>query len=385
MRKILMIVPNVQLVNQGKSDYKSYGDFFTIETIYGMGEQVPNADMCFATFQTLNNMLNPESKRYQPSFFSDFDIICVDECHRASAGSIRNILRNITPIIKFGVSGTLPKKNTIESIIVQAMLGGCIQEINAKDLSDSGYITPIEIKQQYISSNDYYPLLYHEYMSAVETKKYFKNLKTTQWFIDYKKMNKENVVMDNFEEILKDCALEQPDTFPLNAEQHVIRNSENRLTHIINLLETTINKNSILLFNSIDYGKKIYNTLKDKYGDSRKIFYVAGEIDVNNRRNIIETMEKEKDAVLVASYGTLSTGITISNLWYGVFCDSYASEIINMQSLGRTMGLYDGKDVSIIYDLVDVVYTKKIYKHGKQREQLYKKENFKYSKEQVKL
>ena len=77
VRRILMIVPGIDLVKQGYADFKEYGDYFNSECLWSGGKVVESSDLTIATFQTLVNFLDKTSKRYNPSFF---DSNGIDRC-----------------------------------------------------------------------------------------------------------------------------------------------------------------------------------------------------------------------------------------------------------------------------------------------------------------
>jgi type I site-specific restriction endonuclease len=71
----------------------------------------------------------------------------------------------------------------------------------------------------------------------------------------------------------------------------------------------------------------------------------------------------------------MSTGITLSDLCYGVFFESFKSNVVNMQSIGRGLGLSDIKDKYRLFDIVDCfenTITNKIFLQGLERIKIYK-------------
>jgi superfamily II DNA or RNA helicase len=89
--------------------------------------------------------------------------------------------------------------------------------------------------------------------------------------------------------------------------------------------------------------------------------------------------EKEAAKVLVASYGTLSTGVSIKNLHYLIMADSFKSEQLVIQAIGRTLRLFDGKDSAIVFDLVDVFSEKMdniLYRQYIERKKFYEKREY---------
>ena len=149
-KRILMIVPSIDLVKQGYSDFNEYAEFFKTECIWSGGKLVESANLTIGTFQSLIKFLDKKSKKYNPHFFDGYDIVFVDETHRATAAQMKNIISQ--PFMKdvkiaFGMTGTIPKEKTIGYYCLKTLLGATIQQITPKELMDAGYISPVNIKQ----------------------------------------------------------------------------------------------------------------------------------------------------------------------------------------------------------------------------------------------
>ena len=141
--------------------------------------------------------------------------------------------------------------------------------------------------------------------------------------------------------------------------------------------------NVLVLFNYVDkHGKPLHTLLKTKIKEDRKLFYVSGETDVDTRESVREITENEKDAIIVASIGTFSTGINIRNLHNIIFASPSKSQIRVLQSIGRGLRKSeDGRDTKL-YDIADDLHwkSKKNYTlvHAAERIKIYAKEKFKY-------
>ena len=83
------------------------------------------------------------------------------------------------------------------------------------------------------------------------------------------------------------------------------------------------------------HGKVLYDMIKGLAPEGRKVFYVSGEVDASDREQIRGIVEKENDAIIVASLGTFSTGINIRNLHNIVFATPSKSQVKVLQSIGR--------------------------------------------------
>ncbi len=92
VKNILMITPSVDLVKQGHNDFKDYKEFFNTECVWSKGELVESLNLTIGTFQSLIKFLDRRDKKYNPHFFDKFDIVFVDETHRAKANQIKTII-----------------------------------------------------------------------------------------------------------------------------------------------------------------------------------------------------------------------------------------------------------------------------------------------------
>ena len=148
--------------------------------------------------------------------------------------------------------------------------------------------------------------------------------------------------------------------------------------------------NTLVLFNYVDkHGKPLHNLLKEKIDDKRKLFYVSGETDVDTREQTRAITEKENNAIIIASYGTFSTGVNIRNLHNLIFASPSKSRIRNLQSIGRGLRLGDSKTHATLYDISDDLihrdrenYT---LKHFQERVKIYNEEQFEYEIHNVEL
>ena len=126
------------------------------------------------------------------------------------------------------------------------------------------------------------------------------------------------------------------------------------------------------------------NTYTDK-----PVHLVYGGVDVDDREEIRRLVENENDQIIVASYGTFSTGINIKRLYNLVFASPSKSRIRNLQSIGRVLRQYRGKEVATLYDIADDISTDRgnnyTLNHLMERVKIYNQENFSYELIDVKL
>ena len=147
--------------------------------------------------------------------------------------------------------------------------------------------------------------------------------------------------------------------------------------------------NTLCLFQFVEkHGEPLYKLIKDKYKD-RKVFFVYGGVNTDTREQIREIVEKEHGAIIVASYGTFSTGINIRNLHNIVFSSPSKSKIRVLQALGRGLRRTDNKRSVRIFDISDDL-TYKTHRnftlnHFYERINIYNEEQFDYKIDRVKL
>ena len=146
--------------------------------------------------------------------------------------------------------------------------------------------------------------------------------------------------------------------------------------------------NTLILYSRVEtHGEIIYNSINSS--DTRKVFFIHGGVDVDNRELCRSITERENDAIIVASYGTFSTGINIKRLHNIIFASPSKSRIRNLQSIGRVLRKGKGKVKAVLYDIADdcSTKTKRNYtlNHLVERIKIYNEENFNYDLVKVSL
>jgi superfamily II DNA or RNA helicase len=348
VRKILMIVPNTNLVFQGNDDFEEYGidklDGVKIQQIGGGSKLKDGCDIIIGTFQSL--------VKRDKEFFDGVDVVFVDECHHTNSNSIKKIVANcMTAKWRFGLTGTLTKKGTADYLTIQQFLGPLVMEIPPSFLFDNNYATPVSIK---VVSMDWLENSYKEKLADL-------------------KLNDNNIEGNEI----------------YNLERKLVVESKKRLRYIVDFINKT-SKNSLVLFQSVkeEYGKQIFNLLRE-INESKEVFYVDGDTSDNLREEYKRRMSVGENKVLIATYGTFSTGISINNLHNIFLVESYKSEILIKQSLGRGMRKMEGKDKVVVIDFVDDFsigrYRGYLAKHSLERIEIYKREGFEYRIYNIKL
>ena len=357
--KMLFVVPSISLVTQA---YDAFIDFnIGLNKEFDGGNKSPldikieevmsdrprkhlnneNPNVFIGTYQSL--------EKYPKEFFQQFHTVAVDEGHMAKAKTINSILGKTFKHAeyRFGVSGTFPIEDSCEILSIQSVLGPIITEVSATELKDKGIITPMEINTVILNHNE---IDINERLSIIRRS----DGKSAYEF-----------------------------------EKRFIHESDKRLNFICKIIEKKCDNNTLILFHTIEYGKKIFDKVSEMFPD-KKIFYIDGEVKNKNRTTIKENLEiTEDNCILVGSFGCLSTGISIKNLHNLIFADSFKSEQIIIQSVGRLLRISTGKSKAVIYDLVDIFNPKNmnnsLYKHYIEREGFYKKREYPFKITKINL
>ena len=359
IKKLLFIVPNVDLVTQSYDAFLDYEEWcgnpyeehkWRGEMIFGKARKVKGEkQITFGTYQSLNNK--------DLDYFKDFDAIIVDETHHAKASSIKGIITKCynANFYRMGLTGTLPKEGTCDSFTIQAYLGPKVHGVYSHDLILDKKATPIIVL-------------------GIE--------------LDYL----EDKVKKNLYELRNAPSENKDGAKLLNLEKDIARESRVRFNHIVETISKA-KKNTLVLFADVKngYGRRIYDWLREN--TDKKAYYIDGGTENTNRDYYKKQMEKEENVALVASVGTFSEGIDIKNVHSIFITESHKSEFIVRQILGRGMRLKDGKhkvqviDFSDNYQYGSNKWAKKNYlmKHADERARIYKEKQFPYKKFKIDL
>ena len=390
---ILMIVPNTTLVKQGVKDMSEYQEFFHTETVWSKGEMCESSNLTIGTFQSLVRKLDRKSKHYNPKFFDKFDVVCCDECHTAKCASIKELLnQNYMKFLKlrFGFSGTVPEKNTIENYTCQSLLGPVIQDISSYELVDEGYLAKVVVTQlkldyelndalidEYIRDGEYLVgntvkdeegkemLLPKEERDF--TKKYVKKL---PFAVEQVKQ-----MYDPLEYMLYlvDCCKASGSNL-LMLEQMVVHHSKKRIA-VMDYLLKNLTKNTVVFAHHTSYLNYLRDHFKEVFPD-KDVYIITKDTSQKNRDKILENLNGKDNCILCASYACCGTGLTFKNLYYGIFAQSFKSKIINLQSIGRGMLKTEDKDTFYLYDIVDCLPTGRLAQQGRVKNKLYKQQKY---------
>ena len=170
------------------------------------------------------------------------------------------------------------------------------------------------------------------------------------------------------------------ETFEDEVQYIITHNQRNKF---INNLALDLKGNTLILFARVEgHGEPLFNMINNNITNNRHVFFVHGGVATEDREKIREITESQSNAIIVASYGTFSTGINIKNLHNVIFASPSKSRIRNLQSIGRVLRKGSNKTKATLYDIADDISYKSrrnyTLNHLIERIKIYNEENFNY-------
>ena len=316
--KILILVPDLGLVNQTYKDFEDYNVLFKFTRWTGKIKPDLTANCIIANRGIL------QSKFDENDWIKYVDVLVVDECHTIKkSNKVSKMVTQINTYNKFGLTGTLPDEKPEEWNIL-GKLGKVIYDKDSYELRLESYLTNVDVKIIQLGYKDK-PL----FVSG----------------------------NNNFK-----------------AELDFIYNNEFRNNVIQNICKK-FNNNSLILVNHLAHGDALQTTLSKIH--DKKVYFVKGEVDVEERDKIKKIMETNNDVICIAMSSIFSTGINIKNIHMIMFASGGKSFIRTIQSIGRGLRLHKSKNKLIIIDLVDKL--KYGMRHSDKRKEIYSSEKINYT------
>ena len=251
-----------------------------------------------------------------------FEVVVGDEAHLFKANVLKGILEKMKKTaVRIGCTGTLDGTE-VHRLQLEGLFGPVKKVISTKELMDSGTIANLSI----------------DCVILRHTKQ--------------KKMSYQD-------------------------EMDYLVSNEKRNEFICNLVYS-LKGNTLVLFQYVEkHGVVLHKKMHQRLGDN--LHYVYGGTDVGDREAVREYVEKSNENVILASYGTFSTGVNIKKIDNIVFASPSKSRIRNLQSIGRGLRKAEGKTKMKLFDISDDMQCENhTLNHLKERINIYNEENFSY-------
>ncbi len=319
--KILLVVPTTSLVEQMYKDFQDYG--WDAESychrIYSGKEKTNESPVTITTWQSVHKL--------DRKFFVDYDVVIGDEAHLFKSKSLVSIMTKLEHAkYRYGFTGTLDGTQT-HKWVLEGLFGPVYKVTRTDELMKQGHLSQLDIQCLVLKHPEQKFETYEDEL---------------QYLISHEQRNR-----------------------------------------FITNLTLDLKGNSLVLYSRVEtHGAILYDLINTNKRSDRKVFFVHGGVDAEERELIREITEQEKNAIIVASYGTFSTGINIKNLHNIIFASPSKSRIRNLQSIGRVLRKGANKVKAILYDIADdcSYRSRKNYtlNHLIERIKIYNEENFNY-------
>ena len=320
-KNTLIVVPTTSLVEQMYKDFADYGwDVGSYcHKIYAGRERETDSQVIITTWQSIYKLPR--------KYFERFDVVVGDEAHQFKSKSLVAIMTKLgNAKYRFGFTGTLDGSET-HKWVLEGLFGPSYKIIKTKELMKKGHVATLDINVLLLKHP---PNKFENFEDEV------------QYIIGHEKRNR------------------------------LIRN-----------LALDLKGNTLILFARVEaHGEPLYEMINSNTLEQRHVFFVHGGVPTEDREKIREITENQDNAIIVASYGTFSTGINIKRLHNVIFASPSKSRIRNLQSIGRVLRRGNGKVKATLYDIADDISYKsrKNYtlNHLIERIKVYNEENFNY-------
>ena len=318
--KGILIVPDRGLVEQTYNDFAEYGVSFTFSKWTGENQLNVGTNIVICNLGIL------QSTKSDIDWMSHVDVCIIDEVHKLRVGNkVNDLFKTIHTQNLYGFTGTMPE-DLIDQWNIVGRIGPILYERNSYELRQDKYISDVKavvLDVKYLTSPDY--------SSGSPIERY-------------------------------------------RAEIEFLINNKFR-NNIISSLCKKFTKNALLLVDYISHGVILHEHLSQTCPD-KKIFFIRGDVDVDDREKIKGIMEMSDNIVVVAISKIFSTGINIKNIHYIVFGSGGKAKVRTIQSIGRGLRLHKGKEQLILVDIGDSL--KYGRQHLQKRLSFYEREHITY-------
>lgn len=332
-KQILVVVPTTGLVTQMYNDFRDYsnkdGFIKKCHVVYSGQEKQTNKKVIISTWQSIY--------KQKEDFFKNIYCVFGDECHLFKAKSLTTLMSKMKECpYRIGTTGTLDGTH-VHKLVVEGLFGPVYNVTSTKSLIDKNLLSNLKIKCLLLQYTN-------EEREQIKRAKYIEEV---QWLIQNDSRNK----------------------FITNLCCH-------------------LKGNTLVLFNFVEkHGLPMYQQIKNTC--NKPCFLIYGGTEASEREDIRQIVNKQTDSILVASYGTCSTGINIKNIHNIVFTSPSKSVVRVLQSIGRGLRKSESKDKVVVYDIGDDLHFKKhrnhALRHMDDRINIYNNEKFLYTLTSIRL
>ena len=325
-RNVLIVVPTTSLVEQMFKDFEDYG--------WNAGHYCHKLYAGADKYTEHNVVISTWQSIYKEpkKFFDRFDVVIGDEAHQFKAKSLTSLMGKLHDCkYRIGFTGTLDGTN-VNQLVLEGVFGKCSKVTKTAQLMKQGYLSKLKVKIILIKHED---KIFEGYQDEMD------------YLVEHEPRNK-----------------------------------------FIKNLAKDLKGNTLILFNYVErHGLPLFNMINSD--TETPVYFVHGGVDTEDREEIRELTEKSDNSIIVASYGTFSTGINIRNLHNVIFASPSKSRIRNLQSIGRVLRKGDNKSKATLYDIADDISTDRgnnyTLNHLLERVKIYNEEKFDYEIIDVKL
>lgn len=315
-RRTLFLVHTQDLLRQTIERFKKRLE----QPIGKLGEgviDVNDKDIVVATVQTLDSLLKRRTEETK-KFLNSFEVLFLDECHHSSAASWYRIGMMTPAYYRFGLSGTILRRDELSNMKMLALFGAPIYRMKTMDLAEQGYLSKIEMK--------------------VLT-------------------NPEVINADNYQKIYTDGVVRSLD-----------RNSQ--------IVNTAVGhfksgKKVMILVRQLEHGRILRRMLVNNHHVPAE--FLCGATWASERDRMKGEFNKTGEFVLIAST-IFDEGVDIPEVSVLIIAAGGKSEVKTIQRVGRGLRRKKNDETLIVYDFMDS--SKYLREHSQRRFKTYRKESF---------
>lgn len=329
-KKLLLVVPTINLVNQMYSDFAEYSENNGWDVdqncakFYGSLPRTSDLQIHISTWQGIHK---------QPrEFFQNYFALIGDEVHEWKAKSMQSICQKCSETAwRIGTTGTLHNE-AVSNLTIEGAFGPTHLVATTKQLMDMGFLSPIKIKAIVLE----YP---KDLRAANRSRKYQEEL---AWILA----------------------------------------NENRNKFICKLAKSCPGTTLVLFQRIGKHGIPLEEMMR-KYVTDRTIHMVHGGVDADDREAIRKLAIASTNDIIMGSTGTFALGVNVPNIHNIIFTSPSKAAIKIPQSIGRGIRLSEGKKYCTLYDIADDLSNGNKFnttlQHFLDRINIYSREDFEYT------